>query len=426
MLFRFSLYGFLKNQRYFEPFLVLAFLDRGLSFFEISLLYVCREGTVALLEVPSGAVADLWGRRRSMIASFLAYLVSFFVFANATTLVGFLLAMILFGIGETFRTGTHKAMIFSWLRIRGRQGEKTKVYGYTRSWSKFGSALSAILAALIVFWTENYRSVFYLSMVPYLVNIFNFLGYPKELDEEKDPASSSGPRLREIRRHLFSALKKSFSRPRLRGLLLESVGFEGVFHAVKDYVQPVMKAMVIAGAGGIVIGIGEWLSGRHWDQISSTRQVALLIAPVYFGLSILSGFASRRAHRFVGWASGEERAARWLWGLSLGVFLTMALSGLSGGFPFLVLGFILLQVLQNLWRPVLISRFDSQGEEAQGATLLSIESQTRRVATMALAPLIGFAVDQAGGVKTAYGFWPIGVLGSLVALVFFVRSLRPR
>ena len=29
MLFRFSLYGFLKNQRYFEPFLVLVLLDKG-------------------------------------------------------------------------------------------------------------------------------------------------------------------------------------------------------------------------------------------------------------------------------------------------------------------------------------------------------------------------------------------------------------
>ena len=38
MLLRFSLYGFLKNQRYFEPFLILAYLQLGLSFFEIGLL----------------------------------------------------------------------------------------------------------------------------------------------------------------------------------------------------------------------------------------------------------------------------------------------------------------------------------------------------------------------------------------------------
>lgn len=31
MLVRFCLYGFLKNQRYFEPFLVLAFMVAGRS-----------------------------------------------------------------------------------------------------------------------------------------------------------------------------------------------------------------------------------------------------------------------------------------------------------------------------------------------------------------------------------------------------------
>ena len=66
MLFRFCLYGFLKNQRYFEPFLMLVFLDRGLSFFVIGLLVACRDVTVNVLEIPSGVVADSFGRRRSM------------------------------------------------------------------------------------------------------------------------------------------------------------------------------------------------------------------------------------------------------------------------------------------------------------------------------------------------------------------------
>ena len=32
MLRRFSLYGFLKNQHYFQPFIVLAFLQMGLNY----------------------------------------------------------------------------------------------------------------------------------------------------------------------------------------------------------------------------------------------------------------------------------------------------------------------------------------------------------------------------------------------------------
>jgi len=134
MLLRFSLYGFLKNQRYFEPFLILVFLEKGLSFFMIGLLIAFREVMINLFEVPSGLVADLYGRRRAMITSFAAYVVSFVVFALSQRLAPLFLAMLFFAIGEAFRTGTHKAMIFAWLRQQGREHERTRVYGYTRSW----------------------------------------------------------------------------------------------------------------------------------------------------------------------------------------------------------------------------------------------------------------------------------------------------
>ena len=61
MIGRFSLYGFLKNQRYFEPFIILFFLDKGLSFTQIGFLIAYRELLINLLEIPSGAVADLFG-----------------------------------------------------------------------------------------------------------------------------------------------------------------------------------------------------------------------------------------------------------------------------------------------------------------------------------------------------------------------------
>ena len=64
LLFRFSLYGFLKNQRYFEPFIILFFLDQGLSFTLIGVLVAIREFSTNLMEIPSGALADLYGRRQ--------------------------------------------------------------------------------------------------------------------------------------------------------------------------------------------------------------------------------------------------------------------------------------------------------------------------------------------------------------------------
>ena len=128
MLVRFCLYGFLKNQKYYEPFLVLAFLEKGLSFFDIGLLIAFREIAINLFELPSGAAADLYGRRRSMILSFACYLVAFAVFAASSAMWTLFAAMFFFALGEAFRSGTHKAMIFDWLALEGRPHEKTRVY----------------------------------------------------------------------------------------------------------------------------------------------------------------------------------------------------------------------------------------------------------------------------------------------------------
>ena len=110
MLFRFSLYGFLKNQRYFEPFLYLALMENGLSFFVIGLLIGFREIIVNVFEIPSGAIADTFGRRKAMILSFVAYTGSFILFGLAHPVWMFFLAMFFFAIGDAFRTGTHKAL----------------------------------------------------------------------------------------------------------------------------------------------------------------------------------------------------------------------------------------------------------------------------------------------------------------------------
>ncbi|NNE08969.1 MAG: MFS transporter, partial [Gemmatimonadetes bacterium] len=151
MLRRFSLYGFLKNQRYFEPFFMLILLEKGLSFTAIGFLIGFREVCINLMEVPSGAMADRTGRRRTMMLSFLSYIASFALFGIFDSLAALYAAMLLFAIGEAFRTGTHKAMIFDYLAAHDLSSLKTRVYGVTRSWSKNGSALSVVLSTALLF-----------------------------------------------------------------------------------------------------------------------------------------------------------------------------------------------------------------------------------------------------------------------------------
>ena len=99
---------------------MLAFLEAGLTFVEVGGLIALRELATNFLEIPSGAAADVWGRRRALMVSFGAYVISFLAFGLASSPAMFIPAMLLFSVGEAFRTGTHKAMIFAWLKEQGR------------------------------------------------------------------------------------------------------------------------------------------------------------------------------------------------------------------------------------------------------------------------------------------------------------------
>ena len=408
MLFRFSLYGFLKNQRYFEPFLVLFFMDQGLSFTQIGWLVAVRELSANLLEIPSGALADLYGRRRAMIASFAAYILSFLAFAAGTDFSHFALAMFLYAFGDAFRTGTHKAMIFTWLRVEDRLAEKTRVYGFTRSWSKLGSAVSIIVATGVMVGLRDYRWVFLLSIVPYVLGIVNFLFYPAWLDGDR----RAGLSLAGIYRHLRGAFSRVAHTSYLRRLIAESMTFEGTFKVTKDYLQPITRQAALGAP--LLLSLDEATRGP------------VLIGVVYLLLYVLSAWASRNSHRVAQWRGDEDRGVAVVWRANLvayGLLVPLLVMGWMG--PAIAL-FIVLNLLQNLFRPMHVSRFATNADEHQGATILSVESQAKGLATMVLAPVLGRLVDWAAASGAGDGFWTIGLVGALLAAVMIGAGFADR
>lgn len=397
MKFRFSLYGFLKNQTYFEPFIILAFREKGLSFFQIGLLIGFREVCINLFEVPSGAVADLYGRRRAMVFSFSAYIVSFLIFGLAASLAALFAAMLAFAIGEAFRSGTHKAMIFDWLRERGREKERIRFYGFTRSWSKMGSALAVLISSGFVFSGTSYSDIFLLTAIPYLLGIVNFFGYPASLDGERNESTGMAP----VFSHLRKALYQTLQFPPLRRIVGESMGYEGSYKVTKDYIQPVIKQVA--------------LSFTVLAFLEEQQRVAILVGSVYFSLHLLSSLASRGGYRLKEAAGSEERAAQLIWLWTFGLYAVLVLGLWMDYLAVVIAAFIGLAVAQNFWRPILISRIDTHGLPEAGATILSIEAQAKSFFAMCFAPAVGFAVDR-------FGLVPVGVAGFLVVLLYTFRG----
>ena len=405
MISRFCLYGLLKNQRYYEPFIILAFREKGLSFTMIGVLIGFREICINLLEVPTGAIADVIGRRRSMIFSFLAYIAAFCVFGVAQQVWMLFAAMLLFSVGEAFRTGTHKAMIFDWLSRQGRSDEKTRIYGITRSWSKFGSAVSAAIAAALVFASGSYNHIFYYCIVPYAANIVNFLGYPAYLDGPR----AESPGLRGVVGTMTATIRNGIRSRPLRRLFAESMGFEGAFNVCKHYLQPVIAntALLLPVLAGL----------------AARRRTVVLVGVVYVVVHLLSSLASRRADALARRAGSAENGARWIWKLNLIAFAVLAGSFVLPryGLAVAIAAFVALSVLQNFWRPIQITRFADHADARQSATVLSIESQAKALFTALVAPLLGLAVD---AMPDSLSFFPVGLVGLIVAAVVLAAGRK--
>ena len=389
--YKFSAYGFLKNLRFFDPFILLFFRSLGFSYLQIGALFSIREISTTILEIPTGIIADWWGRKTAMICSFLAYIASFLVFYLFSSFGLFAIAMMLFSIGEAFRTGTHKAMILDYLKLKGIIRQKTAYYGHTRGWSQRGSALSALIAGLLVFIGNNYRIIFLVSIIPYIIELGLMISYPRELNGLT--AGKTGSK----KSFQWRAFFRIFTDSRFRRGVLNSSVYDGLFKSIKDYLQPVLASFAVA----LPILL----------NLDNAQRTSIVVALIYFLIYLLSSSASRNADRFrKRFSSAAEAINR---SFLIGITLT-ALTGIfyhTGLMLIAIIIFIGLFALQNIRRPLNVSYISEIIPSELMATGLSVESQVKTAIIAILAPIIGYIADQMG-VGLALAVVSLGILFS--------------
>jgi MFS family permease len=389
-LYKFSAYGFLKNLRFFDAFILLFFRQQGITFLQIGTLISIREVSITILEIPTGLIADCYGRRNSMIFSFLSYILSFFIFFFFPKFGFYAIAMILFGMGEAFRSGTHKAMILEYLKQKNITHLKVEYYGFTRSWSQIGSALAALIAGAIIIYSGEYRFIFLGSIIPYFFALFLMISYPKELDgfieKKKHPNL-----IKEI------IINIGNTTPKLRKALFNSTLYDGLFKTVKDYIQPILKAFALSTPIFLFF---------------KDKRDTIIIAIVYFLLFLLTSFASRNAQKFKNKFRSLASAINWSFAIGLIFVLLAGFFFFQNLFLLTIICFILLYIFQNIRRPLNVAFISEIIPSRIMASGLSAESQMKTIIIAVFSPLMGLLADKFGiGIALI-------ILTSLTLLVF--------
>lgn len=397
---KFCMYGFFKNLTFFEPYLLIYLMGLGLNLFQVGLLFAIREAITYVFEVPSGIIADHYGKKKELLMCFIFYILSFALFFYGEGMGVLMTGMVFFGLGEAFRSGTHKAMILTYLEHMGWYAHKGYVYGRTRSFSLLGSSLSAFVSILLVLQLPALRWIFLVSILPYLIDFLLILSYPEFLDEKRETEIS----FRKFCSLSVRQVKEVFRNRQLNRIILSGASFDAVFKGIKDYIQPLLSLILLGAGVGVVF------------NLEGEQGLKILLGILYGVFYIFSSFVSKNIYRFtIKWRASV--VFYHLYDLMGVLLIVLALAVYQKMLILAIVIYFGLYLLKDARRPVFVDVSSDYMARSQRATVLSIESQFKALFMVIFAPLFGWIADQ---FSLSILFLGIGVLLLVVNRVFYV------
>lgn len=141
------------------PVVALFYNDNGLTSFDIFLLQAIYSISVALLEIPSGYMADIVGRKKSLILGSILGTLGYVIYSFSTTFSGFLSAEIILGLGGSLISGADSALLFDSLAATRMQHRYLQFEGRITSLGHFAETGAAICGGVIAVFF-SYRAVY--------------------------------------------------------------------------------------------------------------------------------------------------------------------------------------------------------------------------------------------------------------------------
>jgi MFS family permease len=387
-ILKFFIYRILYNFMLFLPVWVIFMQNKfGLTLTEVTLNDSAFWITMALAEVPTGAVADTWGRKQSQVIGMVIASVSILMFALAPVYPLVLLANSCWAIGITFISGAEIALLYDTLRELGREDDYPMYRGRLQAVVLVSIALSSVLGGFIG--EFSLVSTFTIT-AGIMVLATGFLLLLKEPPQEPDPETGHNMTYRNILSVTFRTIREH---PVLRYALL----FSAVIPLLGGTIQVTFMQPYAIAIGLPVAALGVIALGLRASQFLGSLN------------------ASRVIKRFGEWGWLQFGAFMIVAGvIALGVFnstLGIVLFGLTG-FAGAVTG------------PLMESIILRQAPGSVRATILSVDSLLNRVLLAVVSPVIGLVADHYG-LPSAFIYAGIGFgVILLIMLTFWGRARR--
>jgi predicted MFS family arabinose efflux permease len=379
----FRVYRFLSMSYWFPPVVLTVFGHRGLDFTHIMLLNSVYALTVSLCEVPTGALADRFGRCRAMMLGSLLMAIGCVVDYNGRDFWTFALGEGLLALGMTLTSGADSAYLYDLLKANDREHEYRSHEGSATAAKLLGMAAALVAGGILGRYAPaaTYAATACVCAAAALVAMA--MREPP-ITRVDDSAFFLG---------MAHAARAVLTRPALRF----AVGFSVLVFTL--------------------LRMGLYLYPKYLGDVGlDTAWIGVVLA----GLSVVGAFAAQRID-LVRRALGEGRL---IWGLPLALAASYALLGRY----FAVWGILLLAVqslVNGLYSPFSKELLNREiADSGHRATVLSVESMGRRLAFGAFSPVAGLLLDARGLHAALYLCAGLGIAGCGALVAMELRRRR--
>ncbi|WP_340112328.1 MFS transporter [Maribellus mangrovi] len=141
------------------PILVPFYKDNGMGMHEIFVLKAIYSVAIVAMEIPSGWMADVWGRKKTLILGSILGSAGFLIYSFSYGFWAFVIAEIILGIGHSFVSGADSAMLYDSLKADKRTDRYIREEGKITSVGNFSEAIAGVISGLLVYF--SLRAPFY-------------------------------------------------------------------------------------------------------------------------------------------------------------------------------------------------------------------------------------------------------------------------
>lgn len=374
---------FLMNVSFQETIWMLYLAWRGMSLVQIGLLESVFHITGMLMEVPTGFIADRFGRKTSRILSRCIGFISNLIMLSAQSFELFALAFVLTALSYNLESGAGDALVYDSLKECGKEDSFMKVKGRQEIFFQAARLISLIAGGFVA--SYSYVLAYMLTAVMHIPTLVLACTF-------REPTLHRANRPTGLLMHIKSSFKAIWESRSVMKYILYFEGFSFLSTTLYFYFQNFLKSK-----GYIEYQIGF--------VMAASALLSLVMASMAYKIEKVLG---------------EKRLVVIASVLSAGLFGMIAFTNLEP------LAMMLLMGLEGFLFVIFSDYINKRIPSEHRATLLSFEAMIFSTLMIALFPVVG-AVAQYSGFKTAFTIIAslsvlLGII--LVPLLLFGRGKR--